>query len=151
MCLIMEYGTKLKKLVKDSGLTLQEISEGISVPPSTIVGWYKTIYPPLEQIVKMCNFFKIELWEFFLDNPAKLNKYMPDYIKAEDAAILKILNTSVDVKTRVEVKKLFVQAMKLILLQNAAKYRHMPEFQALFPDYEYQEQEEKLHSKIADK
>lgn len=147
----MEYGSKIRQLIKDSGYSLQEVSEKIGVPAPTIAHWYKSIYPPLEQIVKICEFFKIELWEFFLDNPAKLNKYLPDYIKAEDAAILKILNTSVDVKMRVEVKKIFVQSLKLIVLQNAAKYRHMPEFQALFPDYEYQEQEEKLHSKIADK
>ncbi len=128
------YGTKLKNLIKDSGYTLKQISEKIEVPASTIASWYKSEYPPLEAIIKMCCFLKINLWEFFINDNEDLKNILPDYIKPEDAALFKLLNNDVDISIRIEVKKLMVQTMKVVLSGNVDKLKDKPEYKMLFGD-----------------
>lgn len=132
---MIRYGSKLKGMIKESGYTLKQISEKIDVPASTIATWYRSEYPPLEGIVKMCNFFNIELSDFFADE-TKTKSTLPEYITQSDAAALKILNTAIDPKSRVEIKKMYIHAMKAVLVMYKDKLGHMPEFKKLFEDEE---------------
>lgn len=149
----MMIGDKLRSIREYYGHSQTYVGKSIDVPVRNISNYEDTeeVSGVLSYIFKLCAFYKIPVHEFFIEDDKKLKEKLPDFITPEDAEILKILNTAVDIKMRIEVKKLFVQAMKIVLLKSADKIRHTDEFKALFPDYEYTEQEEKLHSKIAEK
>lgn len=127
-----KYGTKLKTLIKESGYTLKEISEKIEVPASTIASWYKSEYPPLDSIIKICQFFKINLWEFFINDNEDLKKLLPGFISSEDINMLKLVNTKMDVEQRIKVKKVFLEVIKLALAKDEDKFKDLPEYKALF-------------------
>ena len=126
------YGTKLKNLIKDSGYTLKEISERIDVPASTIASWYKSEYPPLDSIIKMCEFFKINVWEFFINDNEELKKILPSFISTDEINMLKLINTRMDVEQRIIVKKAFLEIIKAVLINNEDKFKDLPEYKALF-------------------
>lgn len=138
---MIRYGSKIKSMIKESGLTLKEISEKMDIPASTISSWYKSEYPPLEAIIKLCEFFGISVAEFFWDDSGELKKELPYYITKSDADILKILNTSIDPKTRIEIKHIFAGMLKIALLQHSDKIKHSPEFKELFKDGIYKNEE----------
>ena len=126
------YGTKLKNLIKDSGYTLKEISERIDVPASTIASWYKSEYPPLDSIIKMCQFFKIDTWEFFINGNEDLKKILPSFISTDEINMLKLINTRMDAETRTQVKKVFLEIIKTVLIKDEEKFKDIPEYKELF-------------------
>jgi len=145
----MNIGDKLRSLREYYGYTQSELGRKLEVPPRNISN-YETIVEPtgvLEYIVQFCDFLKIPVAEFFIEDVEDLKRDLPDYITPADAAILKVLNTAVDAKTRIEVKSAFVHIMKAVLVKYQDKLGHMPEYKKLFGEYD---QNETTYLKVAD-
>jgi len=148
----MNIGEKLKALRKHYGFTQTELEKRLNILQKNISN-YETISEPsgvLEYIIKFCALINLPVEEFFMEDVEDLKRKLPDYITPSDAAILKILNTAVDVKTRIEVKQVFIHTMKAVLMQYQDKLGHMPEFKKLFGGVEYAQSEEILHSSLHD-
>lgn len=152
----MNIGDKLKHLREYYGYSQNELSKVLGVPQRSISNYeaQDDVAGLLEYIFKVCTKFNIPVSQFFLEDEQKnTSKSLPDYITHEQAELLKILNTKIDVQTRIQVTKIFIEVMKGILLQQKDKFKHLPEFQELFGDIEYKEPEEKTPSdlsKVAD-
>jgi len=134
----MNIGDKLRSLREYYGYTQSELGRKLEVPPRNISN-YETIVEPtgvLEYIVQFCDFLKIPVAEFFMEDVEDLKRDLPDYITPADAAVFKILNTAIDAKTRIEVKQVFIHTMKVALMQYKDKLQHMPEFKKLFGEEE---------------
>jgi len=149
----MNIGEKLKSLREHYGYTQTDLSKRLDIPQRNISNWESTTEPIgiLDYILKFCNLLNMPVAEFFIEKIEDLKKDLPDYITPEDAAILKVLNTAVDIKTRIEVKSAFVHIMKAILVQHKDRLGHMPELQRLFSETEYKEIEETILNKVAEK
>lgn len=134
----MILGEKLKNLRKHYGLSQAEMAKNLNISQHNVSYYESTLELTglLEYIYSFCEHFNIPVSEFFMENVEELKDKLPDYIKPKDAAILKILNTHVDQETRIQVKKVFVEVMRTILLKHKDKLGHLPEFQELFKDEE---------------
>ena len=127
-----KHGLKIRKMINDSGDKLEEVSEAINVPSSTISSWYNLEYPPLDGIKKICDYYRITLWQFFIDDLSELKAYFQDFIGSEDAAMLKLVNTKMDVEQRKLVKEAFLSIVKTVIAKDKDKYKNLPEFKELF-------------------
>ena len=144
------FGEKIKKLREHYGYSQREFAEKLGVPSTTLSFWERADYPSLEGIIKVCATFSMNLWEFFVDDYGQIKKTLPDFINADDAALLKILNTRLDRETRIQVKKAFLEIMKLALLKDKEKYLNTPEYKLLFNPSEYIEPDEGIISPLHD-
>ena len=144
------YGEKIRKMREYYGYSQRELAEKINIPSTTLSFWERAEYPSLEGIIKICGVFKIKLWEFFIEDYSEVKKILPDFIAADDAALLRLLNTQVEIKTRIQVKKTFLEIIKLVLNKESEKYKHMPEYRMLFKTLEYQQIDESISSPIHD-
>jgi len=134
----MNIGDKLKNLRKHYGFSQNDIAKKLEMSQHN-VSYYESqneLSGLLEYIYKFCLMLNIPVADFFLEDIDELKKDLPDYITPADAAILKVLNTAVDAKTRIEVKSAFVHIMKAVLVKYQDKLGHMPEFKKLFGDEE---------------
>lgn len=59
------YGQKIKVLLKKKGITQKDLSKALEIPESSASVWLNAEYPPLEFIMKCCEYFNIEIWRFF--------------------------------------------------------------------------------------
>lgn len=149
----MNLGEKLKSLRKYYGYTQTDLEKRLDIPQKNISNYESTSEPfgMLEYILKFCALINIPVAEFFMENIEDLKRELPDYITPSDAAILKILNTSVDIKIRIHVKQAYANIIKAILVQYEDKLGHLPEFRALFGDgMTYDQPEESVISSIHD-
>jgi len=150
--MVMNIGDKIKNMREYYGYSQTDIAKSLNVTQRNI-SYYESMPVAtgiLEFIVEFCEFLKIPLAEFFIEDVEDLKKELPDYITPSDAAILKVLNTAVDTKTRIEVKEAFVHIMKAVLVRYEDRLKHMPEFKKLFGGVEYEQSEEILHSSLHD-
>ena len=108
----MNYGNKLKVLRKENGLNQKQLSEKLNVHQGTVSAWEKSHYQPLEAIEKVCQFYKISVWQFFLPTEMDQSEIIPSYIKPDQAELLRFVNTKFDAETRIEFWKLFEQTLK---------------------------------------
>ncbi len=132
----MNIGDKLKNLRKHYGFSQSDLADKLQISQNNI-SYYESMSDAtglLEHIIKFCELFKIPVVDFFIEDMEDLKQTLPDYITPSDAAILKILNTQVDIKTRIEVKEAFVHIMKAVLVKYQDRLSHMPEFQKIFGD-----------------
>ncbi|HNR88557.1 MAG TPA: helix-turn-helix transcriptional regulator [Spirochaetota bacterium] len=102
------YGEKIRKLRKERGLKLEDMSKITGHPTSTIGYWEKQQYPDLGYIVKACDYFKINIWDFFVnDNDlAKVYKISPGLLdmcrlieelpEDKQLKLLRLISTAVD-------------------------------------------------------
>jgi transcriptional regulator with XRE-family HTH domain len=127
-------GNKLKLIREFLGYSQNEISKVLEVPQRSISNYESTedISGLLEYISKICKLANKPLSEFFTEDTPDLSITMPAYIKPEDAALLKIINTSVDIETQVEIKKIFVQITKAILMNKSGRLKNIPEYKEFF-------------------
>jgi transcriptional regulator with XRE-family HTH domain len=150
----MKIVDKLKTLREYYGYSQNELAKILNTPQRNISNYETTQEPSgvLEYIINFCKLFNIPIAEFFMENIEDLKKDLPDYITPQDAAILKILNTSVDIRVKVQVKKAYVDIMKAILIQYADKLKHMPEYKTLFETTTYDPPEEEIYglNKVAE-
>jgi len=130
----MNIGEKLKSLRKHYGFTQAQLEEKLGVLQKNISNYESTNEPGgvLDYILKFCDLINMPVEEFFMEDLDDLKRKLPDYITPADAAVLKILNTAIDAKTRIEVKQVFIHTMKVALMQYKDKLQHMPEFKKLF-------------------
>ena len=126
------YGEKLKKLREYYGYSQRELAAKIETNQANISFWENSDYPSLEGIIKICEFFKVSLWEFFIDDFEEFKKVLPDFIEPSDAAVIKLVNTRMDIETRIQVKKVFLDVVKLALAKDKDKLKELPEYKALF-------------------
>ena len=126
------YGDKLRILRDYYGHSQRELADKLDIPSTTISSWERTEYPSLEGIIKICDFYKVSLWEFFIDDLEEFKKILPDFIEPSDAAVMKLVNTRMDVETRIQVKKMFLDVVKLALAKDKDKLKDLPEYKALF-------------------
>lgn len=126
------YGEKLKKIRDYYGYSQRDLAAKLEVPYSTLSFWERADYPSLEGIVKICEFFKINIWEFFIDDFEEFKKILPDFIEPSDAAVMKLVNTRMDIEKRIQVKKMFLDVVKLALAKDKDKLKDLPEYKALF-------------------
>jgi transcriptional regulator with XRE-family HTH domain len=127
-------GDKLKIIREYLGYSQNEISKVLEVPQRSISNYESTedISGLLGYISKICSLANKPLNEFFLEDTPILTSTMPAYITPEDAALLKIINTSVDVETQIEIKKAFVQITKAILMNKSGRLKNIPEYKKIF-------------------
>jgi len=145
----MNIGDKLKYLREHYGYSQSELAKKTGIPQRSISN-YETINEPtgiLEYIIQFCDLLNLPVAEFFMEDVKDLKRDLPEYITPSDAAILKVLNTAVDAKTRIEVKSAFVHIMKAVLVKYQDKLGHMPEYKKLFGEYD---QNETTYLKVAD-
>ena len=126
------YGEKLKILREYYGYSQRELAAKIDTNQANISFWEKSDYPSLEGIFKICEFFKINIWEFFIDDFEEFKKILPDFIEPSDAAVMKLVNTRMDIEKRIQVKKMFLDVVKLALAKHKDKLKDLPEYKALF-------------------
>ena len=132
----MELGDRLKTLRKHYGYSQTDIAEKLNTSQHN-VSYYESnieLTGLLDYIYKFCLYFRIPVYEFFMTEPEDYKRVLPDYITPTDAAVLRILNTSIDIKARLEIKEAFMHIMKAVLVNYADKLGHMPEYQALFEE-----------------
>jgi len=132
----MEIGKKLKILRKQAGYNQKELAGILGISQRNISYYEATeeLTGLIDYIFKICTLFNITVSEFFIENIHELNKKLPDYIKPEDAALIKIINTSIDIKTQIEIKKAFLHITRAILQDKVEKLKDLPEYQVLFMD-----------------
>jgi hypothetical protein len=53
-------------------------------------------------------------------------KILPDFIEPSDAAVMKLVNTRMDIETRIQVKKMFLDVVKLALAKDKDKLKDLP-------------------------
>ncbi len=82
------HGQRLKKLLRERGVTQKELSEKLSIPETTVSGWTRQQYPPLENIEKCCQALGVPLWQFFLDNPHEVAEHPINKLHPTDVEIL---------------------------------------------------------------
>jgi transcriptional regulator with XRE-family HTH domain len=149
----MNIGDKIKNMREYYGYSQTDIAKFLNVTQRNI-SYYESMQAAtgiLEYIIQFCEFLKIPIAEFFMEDVEDLKRELPDYITPADAAIFKVLNTSVDLKTRIEVKEAFVHIMKAVLVRYEDRLKHMPEYKKLFGDTEYDSsQTEPIISSIHD-
>lgn len=138
------YGEKIKKMREHYGYSQRELADKMGIPSTTLSFWERSDFPSLEGIIKVCDVFKINLWEFFIDDYSEIKKILPDYITADDSALLSLLNKEVAIETRIQVKKTFLEILKLVLIQHAERISYLPEYRHLFHDTIYSEDDEKI-------
>jgi transcriptional regulator with XRE-family HTH domain len=138
------YGEKIKKMREHYGYSQRELADKMGIPSTTLSFWERSDFPSLEGIIKVCDVFKINLWEFFIDDYSEIKKILPDYITADDSALLSLLNKEVAIETRIQVKKTFLEILKLVLIQHAERISYLPEYRHLFHATIYSEDDEKI-------
>lgn len=126
------------------GYSQRELAEKIGIPSTTLSFWERSEYPSLEGIIKICEVFKLNLWEFFIDDYSGIKKTLPDHITSDDSALLRLLNTEVNIETRIQVKKAFLEILKLVLMHKSNDLSYMPEYRHLFRDVQYTEGDENI-------
>ena len=62
------YGEKIKRIREERGMTLHELGRQLKVRHSTVGAWENSTFPPLKAIHKICDYFNIQLWEFFIED-----------------------------------------------------------------------------------
>lgn len=78
----MEHiGERIRKIRKSNNLTQRQLEDKIEVGNSTVSGWEKMAMPPLEGICKICDYFKIPLWQFFAPEDLVIPGLDPDEAK----------------------------------------------------------------------
>ncbi len=151
-------GEKLKYLREYYGYSQSKLSKMLGIPQTSISNYEQQdeVSGMLDYIHKICKLFNIPVHEFFMNDISKgeYDEKLPSHITPEWNEALKILNTQVDIKTRIEVTKAFIQIMKITLSKYSDRLKDNPEYQKLMRDTEYQESEEKISSdlsKVAEK
>lgn len=136
----MDIGEKLKKLREDYGYSQSELSRLLNVPQTSISNYEakNEISGVLEYIYKLCKITNMPVAEFFMEKESDKNRKLPSYITPANAAMLKILNTQVDIKTRIKVEEAFVHILEAILVQYGDRLQHLPEYQEIFGGKEKQ-------------
>jgi len=64
----MNYGNRLKWLIKNKGFSQREIALSLDVPESTLSDWTSLEYPSLESIESICVILQIPLSRFFAED-----------------------------------------------------------------------------------
>lgn len=144
------YGKRIKHLREHYGYSQRELAEKLGVPSTTLSFWERAQYPSLEGIIKVCNIFKMSPWEFFIDEYSDMKKILPSFVTTDDAAILHLLNDHIDVASRMQVKKVFVEIIKLALADKHEEMKHIPEYLQLFRMTEYSQDVERIVSPVHD-
>ncbi|PKL17903.1 MAG: hypothetical protein CVV49_08985 [Spirochaetae bacterium HGW-Spirochaetae-5] len=137
----MYIGEKLKQLRRYYGYSQSDLSKRLDVPQTSISNYEQQNEATgmLEYIYKLCTFLKIPVAEFFVDDVKDFGNNLPSYITPADAATLKVLNTAIDIKTRIEIKTAFVHIMKALISRPLSEMIQLPEIQELID-----KEEEKL-------
>jgi transcriptional regulator with XRE-family HTH domain len=132
----MDVGEKLKKLREDYGYNQNELSKLLDVPQRSISNYEarNEITGVLDYIFRLCKITNMPVAEFFMEDMSAVSKELPSYITPQNAAMLKILNTQVDIKTRIKVEEAFVSILEAIVIQYGDRLKHMKEYVELFGD-----------------
>ena len=85
------FGEKMRVLRKSKGWTQRQIEEKLSLGNSTVSGWEKMANPPFDSIVKICDLFKLPLYQFFMPD----DLIIPD-LAPNEAEFLKLFKTLPD-------------------------------------------------------
>jgi transcriptional regulator with XRE-family HTH domain len=104
----MHCGRRLEALIKKSGLSKKEFAARINTPPQTLSGWFKWDDIPLANIRRCCDILNIKLWEFFVENDAELQDYVPSWITPGQIEFLKAFN-SLPKKQQEKLLKAFIE------------------------------------------
>lgn len=81
----MNYGTRLKNLIKNKGYSQKEIAAMLNVPETTLSDWTIKDVPPLESIVSVCNILQVSVSRFFSEEGesfVELTSQERDLVKA---------------------------------------------------------------------
>lgn len=70
----MNFGNKIKWIIKNRGLSQREVAAMIEVPESTLSRWTSMDYPDLKDIEAICKALDIPLYRFFSDVDLSVNE-----------------------------------------------------------------------------
>jgi len=87
----MNYGSRLKWLIKNKGFSQRDIAVELGVPESTMSHWTTTDYPPLDQIESICRILQIPVSRFFAEDS---DQYVE--VSLQEQELLKVFNTFSD-------------------------------------------------------
>jgi transcriptional regulator with XRE-family HTH domain len=132
----MDIGKKLKTLRLQTGYSQTELAKILDVSQRNISYYESTeeLSGLLDYIFRICSLMNITVSEFFINEIDELQKKIPDYIKPDDAALFKIINTTVDPEIQAEIKKAFIHIVRSILLKKSDKLKNLPEYRVLFKE-----------------
>lgn len=74
----MNYGNRLKWLIKNKGFSQRDIAADLSVPESNMSHWTSIDYPPLEIIESACRVLEIPVSRFFAEDSDQLIEVSPE-------------------------------------------------------------------------
>ncbi|PKL17923.1 MAG: hypothetical protein CVV49_08495 [Spirochaetae bacterium HGW-Spirochaetae-5] len=74
----MNYGSRLKWLIKNKGFSQRDIAADLGVPESTMSHWTTTDYPPLDQIESICKILQIPVSRFFAEDSDSYVEVSPE-------------------------------------------------------------------------
>jgi transcriptional regulator with XRE-family HTH domain len=87
----MNYGNRLKWLIKNKGFSQREIAAELGVPESTLSDWTVKDYPSLEHIEAVCRVLQIPVSRFFAEDS---DQYVE--VSLQEQELLKVFNTFSD-------------------------------------------------------
>lgn len=130
----MNIGEKLKHLREFYGYNQTELARILGTSQRNISNYESSVDTTglLSYIFKLCNYLKIPVSEFFIDNAEDLKKTLPYFIKPEDVMLMNIINTEMDEETQAEIKKAFKQITKIVLMNKPGKLKNIPAYKELF-------------------
>lgn len=141
----MKIGEKLKSLRKYYGFSQAGIADKLNISQNNI-SYYESmieITGLLDYITRFCDLINMPVAEFFMEDMSTITKELPSYITPANAAMFKILNTRVDIKTRIKVEEAFVCILEAILMQYGDRLHHLPEYQEILGGKKDDEGDEK--------
>jgi len=87
----MNYGSRLKWLIKNKGFSQRDIAVELGVPESNMSYWTTTDYPPLDQIESICRILQIPVSRFFAEDSDQYVEVSP-----QEQELLKVFNAFSD-------------------------------------------------------
>ncbi len=141
----MDIGKKLKSLREHHGFSQADIAKTLDMTQRNI-SYYEGMEGStgvLDYIIRFCDIVRISPAEFFMEDMSTITKELPSYITPANAAMFKILNTRVDIKTRIKVEEAFVCILEAILMQYGDRLHHLPEYQEILGGKKDDEGDEK--------
>jgi transcriptional regulator with XRE-family HTH domain len=109
------FGSKLHALLKKHDLKQKDLVDICHTSESNISRWINAEYPPLDFIHDICNYFKIPLWQFFIDENDSFESIRPPYMSDMDDEILRVLNMDISEADRIIIHRICRDAIQLAL------------------------------------